>query len=132
MLEVARRSNKVLVPYKPPIVMSVDLDARVVHIESEPVTGTMHVEPFVGLGLHRFVDAAGKQPQIDKTLRQYSHGGFVRRTPRGARFDGSDGGGLCAQHVPVHGFLGTAEAAVDRERPGHVGSVAIELATGVD
>src|SRR5258706_3652108 len=58
--------------------------AGVMHIETEPMSGAMHIESLVVFALDHLIDAAVAQPEIDKPPRQHAHRRIVRLIPRRA------------------------------------------------
>ena len=106
--------------------------ADVVHVESDPMPGAVHVERFVGLFLERFVARARQQPDVEQPVDQDAQRGLMVRVERPARAHFLDAGFLRAQHDLVDRLLFGREAAADRPRPGDVGGVDVEFRGAVD
>src|SRR5882762_3624447 len=60
----------------------------VMDVQAEPMSGAMHVEALVILGLDHFFESAVAQPQIDESSSESLHRSIVRFIPAIARLDG--------------------------------------------
>ena len=92
----------------------------------------MHEELPVGAILDEFRNPAFQQADADQSLRDRAHGGFVRFVPVPARADLRDRSFLGFEHDLVDRALALPVAPADRQRPGDIGGVIVELATGID
>src|SRR2546427_12504156 len=81
----------------------------VVDVEAEPMSGAMHVEALVILGLDHFFECPAAQSQIDESLSERPHRGIVRLVPAPACHHGVDRGGLRGEHQLVDVLLRAAE-----------------------
>src|SRR5882672_785627 len=106
--------------------------ADVMHVEAEPVSGAVTEEFQVLLVLDERGDFALEQPQLDQTLGNHAHRGFVRMIPMVSGTHLVDGGELSFQHDVVDRTLGRREPAADRKRARDVRGVIIMLAARVE
>src|SRR5713226_2441140 len=81
----------------------------VMDVQAEPMSGAVHVEALVILGLDHFFDRTTAQSQLDESLSERAHGGVVRLVPAPAGPDGVDRGGLRSEHQLVDVLLRSAE-----------------------
>ncbi len=106
--------------------------ADVVHVEPQPVPGTVHVEGAVGGELDQLAGLAVQQPQVAQALGDHAHRHVVRLVPVLARLHFADRGELRLEHHLVQRLLRRAEAPLHREGAGDVCGVVLVLAAGVD
>src|SRR5690606_37037143 len=106
--------------------------AGVVHIHAQPVAGAVHVEAAVVAVFQHAVQAAIDEAEVEHALGEHLDGGIVGLVPVRAGAGGLTRGGLGGEHDLIHVALRAGEAAIDREGPGDVGGVAVELAARVD
>src|SRR5712692_11717050 len=104
----------------------------VMNVQAEPMSGAMHVEALVILGLDHFFDRAAAQSQIDESLSERPHRGVVRLVPAPASRHGVDRGGLRGEHQLVDVLLRAAEFSVHGESPRHIRGISVQLTTCVD
>src|SRR5258706_1213815 len=104
----------------------------VVHVQAEPMPGSMHVEALVVLGLDHFFDGAVAQSQIDESPGESLHRSVVRFIPAIAGLHRRDRRGLRCQDEFVDVLLRAAEFSAYREGPRHIRGIPVQLATRVD
>ena len=114
-------------------VLAEAVGAHVVDIEAQPVAGAVHVQVPVGALLDDAVRLAAQQAQLQQTLHQHAHSGFMHALGGLPRRHHRHRCLLGRQHQLVQGPLLAREAAVDRESAGDVAVVVIaQRAAGVD
>src|SRR5579863_5288408 len=106
--------------------------ADVMHVEAEPMSRAMTEKLHVLLVLDECRDLALEQPQLDETLGNHAHGGFVRMIPVVPGTHLVDGGELSLQHDVVDRALGGREPAADRKGARDVRGVEVVLAARVE
>src|SRR5439155_5163373 len=104
----------------------------VVDVQAEPMSGAMHVEALVILGLDHFFERPAAQSQIDESLSERPHRGIVRFIPAPAGHHGVDRGGLRGEHQLVDVLLRAAEFPAYWESPRHIRGISVQLTTCVD
>src|SRR5437879_11803764 len=104
----------------------------VMDVQAEPMSGAMHVEALVILGLDHLFNRAPAQSQIDESLSERPHRGIVRFVPTVAGLHRCDRGGLRGEHQLVDVLLRAAEFSGHRESPRHIRGISVQLATCVD
>ena len=115
------------------VVLTQAVSPYIVHIETQPVAGAVHVEVAVRALLDDPVGLAGQQPQIQQALHQHTHGGAMHALGGLPRRHGSHRRFLSCQHQLIERSLLAAEAAVDWEGAGDVSVVVVAEGTaGVD
>src|SRR5260221_957488 len=77
----------------------------VMDVQAEPMSGAMHVEALVILGLDHFFDRTAAQSQFDESLSERAHGGIVRLVPAPAGPDCVDRGGFRGRDHVGNGLL---------------------------
>src|SRR2546426_7788677 len=104
----------------------------VMDVQAEPMSGAMHVEALVILGLDHFFERPAAQSQIDESLSERPHRGIVRFIPAPAGHHGVDRGGLRGEHQLVDVLLRAAEFPAYWESPRHIRGISVQLTTCVD
>src|SRR6266853_2445571 len=104
----------------------------VVDVQAEPMSGAMHVEALVILGLDHFYECPAAQSQIDESLSERPHRGIVRLVPAPACHHGVERGGLRGEHQLVDVLLRAAEFSAHGEGPRHIRGISVQLTTCVD
>src|SRR5882762_2825058 len=99
----------------------------VMDIQTEPVSGAMHVEALVILGLDHFFDRPAAQPQVDESLSERPHGGIVRLVPAVTWLYRRDRRGLRGEHQFVDVLLRPAEFSAYGKSPRHVRGISVQL-----
>src|SRR6266581_3819732 len=92
----------------------------VMDVQAEPMSGAMHVEALVILGLDHFFERPAAQSQIDESLSERPHRGIVRLVPAAARLHRRDRRGLRGEHKFVHVPLRAAEFSAYWESPRYI------------
>ena len=78
------------------------------HVEPEPVPGTVHVKGLVGFAFDQPVNAAGQQLEVGHALDQDAQSRVVVGTEERVRPDGADRRFLCRQNDFINIALCTA------------------------
>src|SRR3954453_10405745 len=102
--------------------------ARIVHVEPEPVSGTVHVEALVGFLLEHLAQGRREKLEVEHALREHAYRGLVRLVPCAARAHLVHGRLLRGEDDLVALALGRAEAPAYRECARDIGRVPAELA----
>ena len=106
--------------------------ADIVHIQSEPVAGAMHIEPAISLLLDQFRHGSFQQLEFDQPPGDNPHRGIMRIVPVVAGLDLPDRGGMRGEHDVVNLALGARILAVNWKSAGNVRGVTLDFATCVD
>ncbi len=106
--------------------------ACIMHVEPQPMTGSMHVELPVGLRFNGFGEAPRQQLQVYHPLRQRLDCHAVRRVPAVSRFHSRDGRRLRGEHQFVDLALRPAELAIDWKGARDIGGITVKFAAGID
>src|SRR6266849_6158329 len=104
----------------------------VMDVQAEPMSGAVHVEALVILGLDHFFDRTTAQSQLDESLSERAYGGIVRLVPSVAWLYRRDRGGLRGEHQLVDVLLRSAEFSAYWESPRHIRGISGQLAACVD
>src|SRR5712691_12121713 len=104
----------------------------VMDVQAEPMSGAVHVEALVILGLDHLFDRPAAQSQIHESLSERPHRGIVRLVPAAARLHRRDRRGLRGEHKFVHVPLRAAEFSAYGESPRYIRGVSVQLTTCVD
>ena len=102
------------------------------HIDAQPMSGTVHVELLETAVLQHLVQRALAQAEIDVALRQNALRGLVVFVEFRSRLDHRKAGHLRRQHQFVDVLLRPGELAVHWKRARDVRRVAVVFAAGVD
>src|SRR5216117_3725060 len=89
----------------------------VVDVQTEPMSGAMHVEALVVLGLDHLFERPAAQSQIHESLSERPHRGIVRLVPAAARLHCRDRRGLRCEHQFVDVRLRPAEFSAHGQSP---------------
>src|SRR5258708_8880059 len=75
--------------------------SRVMDVQAEPMSGPLHLEALVILGLDDLLDRPAAQSQVDESLSERPHRGTVRLVPAVARLYLPDRRSFPVEHQPV-------------------------------
>src|SRR6266853_492761 len=101
--------------------------SRVMDVEAEPMSGAVHVEALVILGLDDLLDRPAAQSQVDESLSERPHRGTVRLVPAVARLYRRDRRGLRGEHQLVDVLLRAAEFSAHGESPRYIRGISVQL-----
>src|SRR6266540_947053 len=104
----------------------------VMDIQAEPMSGAVHVEALVILGLEHLFDRPAAQSQIQESLSERPHRGTVRIVPAAPRLYRRDRRGLRCEHQLVDVLLRAAEFSTHGESPRYIRGVSVQFTTRVD
>src|SRR5437899_4652816 len=103
-----------------------------VDVQTEPMSGAVHVEALVILGFDHLVERPAAQSPIHESLSERSHRGIVRLVPAAARLHRGDRRGPRSEDQFVDVLLRAAEFSVHGESPRYVRGISVQLAACVD
>src|SRR6266853_662390 len=101
--------------------------SRVMDVQAEPMSGAVHVEALVILGLDDLLDRPAAQSQVDESLSERPHRGTVRLVPAVARLYRRDRRGLRGEHQLVDVLLRAAEFSAHGESPRYIRGISVQL-----
>src|SRR6266545_1691684 len=92
----------------------------IMDIQAEPMSGAVHVEALVILGLEHLFERPAAQSQIQESLSERPHRGTVRIVPAAPRLYRRDRRGLRGEHQLVDVLLRPGEFSAHGESPRHI------------